>query len=247
MEKRNIRLDIMYEGTKYQGWQRLGNTDNTIQGKIENVLSKMTEETIQIIGSGRTDAGVHAYQQVANFNTYSQKPLDEMKTYLNEYLPQDISITEIKEASERFHSRYNVMEKTYLYRIWREDYPPIFERPFVYWLNTPLNLDRIKEATSKLIGEHDFQGFTNKKTKKSTVRNIKDIKIETTPNEIRFYLIADGFLYNMARIIVGTLIEIGREKRTINSIDHIFDSQVRSQAGEKVPAQGLTLHSVRYH
>ena len=243
---RNIRLDIMYDGTRYQGLQRLKNTDNTIQGKIETILSKMTGEDILLIASGRTDAGVHALNQVANFFTNSKLNTVEIMEYLNEYLPQDIVVTEVKEVSERFHSRYNVVDKTYLYRYWTEEFPPLVERNYVVWLREEYDIDNMKEAATILIGKHDFQGFTSRKIKKSTERTIKEIKIEQTSKELLIYIKADGFLYNMVRIIVGTLLEIGLHKRTIDSVYEILETKDRSKAGEKVIAKGLTLVEVNY-
>ncbi|TCT12168.1 tRNA pseudouridine38-40 synthase [Natranaerovirga pectinivora] len=246
MNKRNIRLDIIYDGTKYLGWQRLQNSDKTIQGKIEQVLSRMTNEEIEIIGSGRTDAGVHGRGQVANFYTFSQKSVENIKEYLNQYLPKDIAITEVTEVGERFHSRYNVTKKTYLYRIWTKDFPPVFEDPYTYWYNKPLDIEKMKEASLLLVGKKDYQSFSNKKTKKSTVRDIKDITIEITDDELKIYITADGFLYNMVRIIVGTLIEVGEGKTKIQSIKDMLEAKERANAGERAPAKGLSLYKVYY-
>ncbi|PKM93259.1 MAG: tRNA pseudouridine(38-40) synthase TruA [Firmicutes bacterium HGW-Firmicutes-1] len=244
---KNFRITISYDGTKYLGWQRQ-NTDNdkTIQGKLENILSKMAEEKIEIIGSGRTDAGVHARMQVANFHWETKESAKNVKSYLNKYLPEDIVITEVKEVSDRFHSRYNVKSKTYLYRIFTKSEHPIFERKYVYHLGGNYNLEKMKEAAALLIGEHDFKGFSSKNVKKSTIRNIYDIDIEQTDREILIYIKANGFLYNMVRIIVGTLIEIGLNEREVKSIYTIFEQKDRAAAGITVPAQGLILYDVEY-
>ncbi|TCK89024.1 tRNA pseudouridine38-40 synthase [Natranaerovirga hydrolytica] len=245
--KRNIKLVIMYDGTKYSGWQRLKNSEMTIQGKIETVLSKMTGEDIQLIGSGRTDAGVHAFNQIANFHTTTLKKVKDIKAYLNQYLPKDIVIKDVKEASERFHSRYNVKEKTYLYRIWTTDYPPVFEEPYTIHMHQSLDIEKMNKAANLLMGEHDFQGFSNKKTKKSTIRTIKSLDIIKEKDELKFYITADGFLYNMVRIIVGTLLEVGEGKIKEDAILNMLESKERENAGTRAPAKGLTLQSVKYN
>ena len=165
--KRNIRLTIEYDGSRYQGWQRLGGDSNanTIQGKLESVLSKMTGEDVNINGSGRTDAGVHAYGQVANFHTDCMMSVNEIKNYLTKYLPSDIGIVEVSEASERFHSRLNAKEKTYLYRIAIPGVSNVFERKYLWYFPETLDIKKMEEAASLLIGTHDFKGFSSiKKT-----------------------------------------------------------------------------------
>ena len=197
--KRNIRLTIEYDGSRYQGWQRLGGDSNanTIQGKLESVLSKMTGEDVNINGSGRTDAGVHAYGQVANFHTDCMMSVNEIKNYLTKYLPSDIGIVEVSEASERFHSRLNAKEKTYLYRIAIPGVSNVFERKYLWYFPETLDIKKMEEAASLLIGTHDFKGFSSiKKTKKSTVRSIYNIEIKKTKKEIQISYTGNGFLHN---------------------------------------------------
>lgn len=245
---RNIKLTIEYDGKRYLGWQRLGDSDKTIQGKIENILKQMTEETIEIIGSGRTDAGAHARGQVANFKTNSTMPLTEMIDFLNRYLPQDIVVKEIKEVAERFHARYNASGKKYSYYVWNAVIPSAFERNYSFHCPQELDIDRMNEACRKLIGTHDFIGFSAlKKTKKSTVRRIDELSIQKEGELLHFTFSGDGFLYKMIRIIMGTLIEIGENKKSLEAIDEIFESKIRSNAGETVPAQGLFLDAVYYN
>lgn len=160
---RNIRLKISYEGTRYQGWQRQKGTGNTIQGKIEDVLEKMLSHPVEIHGSGRTDAGVHARGQVANFKCDTDMTEEEIKEYLNEYLPMDIGITEVKEASPRFHSRLNVTGKRYIYRVWNSTEHNVFERKYVYPFIGELDFDKMKAAARMLMGTHDFQSFCGKR------------------------------------------------------------------------------------
>ena len=244
---RNIRLTLQYEGTRYQGWQRQESSDNTIQGKLEKLLSQMCGEQIEIQGSGRTDAGVHAKGQVANFHTHSRMSPEEMQAYINEYLPQDIAVTQIAEASERFHSRLNACGKCYCYQVWNSSIPNVFLRR--YALEFPDNLDiaAMQEAASYLIGEHDFKAFTStKKGKKSTVRRIDEIKIERTGDLITFTFRGNGFLYHMVRILMGTLLEVGQGKREAQAVLEVLVSVKREMAGPLVPSKGLTLMEVFY-
>ena len=243
---RNLRLDICYEGTRYRGWQRLGNTDNTIQGKLETALSRILEEPIEISGSGRTDAGVHARGQVANFHCQNNMSAAEILSALRRYLPEDIGIYSCKEVSPRFHARLNAKEKTYLYRIWNSEKPCVFERRFVAQFPETLDVDAMQEAAAHLCGEHDFSAFCgNPKFKKSTVRFIRSIEIQRCGAELQIRVTGNGFLHSMVRIIVGTLIEVGRGERSPESLRALFSGK-RSEAGFLAPAQGLCLQEVYY-
>ena len=243
---RNIRLDICYDGTRYKGWQRLTGVDSTIQGKLEQTLSRILNEEIEVSGSGRTDAGAHAKGQVANFHAQSDMPCQEIRSSLRRYLPEDIGIYSCKEVSERFHARLNAKTKTYTYRIWNSETPCVFDRRFVYGFAQPLDLDKMKQAAQLFLGEHDFSAFNaNKKMKKSTIRRIDFLEICRNGDEIRITVTGDGFLYNMVRIIVGTLIEVGLGTRNADSIPALFGAK-REEAGYLVPAQGLCLMEVTY-
>jgi len=243
---RNLRLDICYDGTRYRGWQRLSGTDNTIQGKIETALSRILGEPVEISGSGRTDAGVHAKGQVANFHCESTMPAAEILSSLRRYLPEDIGIYSCKDCSERFHARLNAKEKTYCYRIWNSDAPCVFERRYAAVMPEKLNLDAMREAAAHLCGEHDFSAFCgNPKFKKSTVRFIRALEIEQVGAEIQITVTGNGFLHNMVRIIVGTLVEVGRGERAADSIPELFGGK-RAEAGFLVPPQGLCLMEVEY-
>ncbi|MBR3973830.1 MAG: tRNA pseudouridine(38-40) synthase TruA [Oscillospiraceae bacterium] len=243
---RNLRLDICYDGTRYRGWQRLPGKDDTIQGKIETTLSRILGEPIEISGSGRTDAGVHARGQVANFHCKSNMSAREILENLRRYLPEDIGIYSCKDCSERFHARLNAKEKTYLYRIWNSDTPCVFERKFVTVLPEHLDIEAMRLAAEHLIGEHDFSAFCgNPKFKKSTVRYIRSLEIQQCGEELRIMVTGNGFLHSMVRIIVGTLIEVGREARSADSIPNLFGGK-RAEAGFLAPAQGLCLQEVYY-
>ncbi|MCA9764779.1 MAG: tRNA pseudouridine(38-40) synthase TruA [Carnobacterium sp.] len=244
---RNIKLTIEYDGARYLGWQKLGDSDKTIQGKIENILSEMTKATIEISGSGRTDAGTHAREQIANFKTTSKMELFAMRDYLNTYLPRDIVVKKLEEVPERFHARYNASGKQYSYYVWNTTVPSVFERTYSYHHPEKLDINKMEEACKKLVGTHDFIGFSSlKKTKKSTVRTIEAITIHKEGNLLHFTFIGDGFLHKMVRIIMGTLLEIGIGKMKPEQIDVLFEIGIRSEAGMTVPAQGLFLDKVFY-
>ena len=243
---RNLRLDICYDGTRYKGWQRLPGTDATIQGKIEQCLSKILEQSIEISGSGRTDAGVHAKHQIANFHCESAMKSQEILEQLRRYLPEDIGIYSCKDCSDRFHARLNAKEKTYLYRIWNSEKPCVFDRRFVAVMPEKLDLSAMEAAAKHLEGEHDFSAFCgNPKMKKSTVRFIRSVDIQPEGEEIRIFFTGNGFIHNQVRIMVGTLIEVGRGERNADSIPSLFGGK-RAQAGFLAPAQGLCLQEVVY-
>lgn len=243
---RNLRLELCYEGTRYRGWQRLPNAENTIQGKLETVLTRVLDEPIEVTGSGRTDAGVHALRQTANFHCHSTMACDEILLQLRRYLPEDIGIYSCVDASERFHARLNAKSKTYRYRIWNSDAPCIFDRRYVTKFSQPLDLEQMRLAAQKLIGTHDFSAFcANKKMKKSTVRTIFTIEIQRIGEEVRITVSGNGFLHNMVRILVGTLVEVGIGLRSAESIPELFGAP-RSDAGMLMDAAGLCLMEVRY-
>lgn len=243
---RNLRLDICYDGTRYRGWQRLPGKDDTIQGKLETALSRILGEDIEISGSGRTDSGVHARGQVANFHCESSMPAPLILENLRRYLPEDIGIYSCRDVSERFHARLNAREKTYCYRIWNSEKPCVFDRRYVTVMAEPLDVEAMEQAASHLLGQHDFAAFCgNAKIKKSTVRYIRSLTIDRVGEEIRITVTGNGFLHNMVRIIVGTLVETGRGERQPDSISALFSGK-RSDAGFLAPPQGLCLMEVYY-
>ena len=243
---RNIRLDVCYDGTRYSGWQRQTSHDNTIQGKLETALSRILGEPIEISASGRTDTGVHARGQVVNFHCESTLDCAELLTQLRKYLPEDIGIYSCREVSPRFHARLNALEKTYQYRVWNSGAPCVFDRRYVAVMEEALDLQAMQRAAAQFLGTHDFSAFcANKKMKKSTVRTIKSFAVERVGEELRFTVTGNGFLHNMVRILVGTLIEVGRGERSAESIPELFGAK-REQAGFLAPGKGLCLMEVRY-
>lgn len=245
---RNFKIILQYEGTRYQGWQRQDSTGNTIQGKLEALLGKMTGTGfVQVNGSGRTDAGVHALGQAASFKLETDMAPQEIMRYMNRYLPEDIKVIDICEMPERFHSRLNAKKKTYVYRIWNAPIPCVFERRYVYEMEEQLDLAAMERAAALLIGKHDFKAFTStKKSKKSTVRTIESITIERKGNEVVLTYKGDGFLFHMVRILTGTLIEVGLHERDVLSVQTLLEKGTREMSGTLVPAKGLCLVIVEY-
>ena len=243
---RNLRLDLCYDGTRYRGWQRLPGREDTIQGKLETALTRILGENIEISGSGRTDAGVHAKGQVANFHCQSDLPADQLLQQLRKYLPEDIGIYACKDCSPRFHARLNALEKTYLYRIHNSEAPCVFDRRYVAVMPEKLDLLQMQIAAQHLCGEHDFSAFCgNPKFKKSTIRFVRSAIVERVGEEIQIRFTGNGFIHNQVRIMVGTLVEVGRGERDAHSIPTLFGGK-RSEAGFLAPAQGLCLQEVTY-
>lgn len=244
---KNIKLTLQYDGTRYKGWQKQKEEDNTIQGKLEALLSKMTQEEIKINGCGRTDAGVHALEYIANFTTKTELKPQYILDYCYEYLPGDIQVTNVEEVPLKFHARYNALGKTYVYRIYNNKYRDVFNLKHCTHIETPLNLDKMRKAVEYLIGTHDFQSFTTLKSKtKSTVRTIHSINLIQDGNYIDINYTGDGFLMNMVRIITGTLIEVGLGTITPEEVEVIRDKKERKYAKAIAEAKGLFLKEVYY-
>ncbi len=244
---KNYKITVQYDGTRYNGWQKQGNTPNTIQEKFEQILYKLCGKETQVFASGRTDAGVHATGQVANFQCDTDLSLKELMAYLNRYLPTDIAVTAIEEADERFHSRLNAKTKTYEYRIARSK-PDVFIRKYVYYTEEEPDLELMQQAAEQLLGKHDFKGFSSVgRSKKSTVRTIHSIRIEEEANKLlTIRICGSGFLYHMVRIIAGTLLEIGTGTLDATVIEEVFREKTRKKAGPTLPACGLRLIEVTY-
>lgn len=246
----NFCLIIEYDGTRYNGWQRQGNTSDTIQEKLENILEHLYGEPVELHGSGRTDAGVHALHQVANFRIpriISRFSCRQIQDYFNEYLPLDIRVLAVEQVDERFHARLSACSKLYEYRIDCGEVSNIFQRRYLYRVEEPLNLQKIQEAAELLTGTHDFKSFcSNRHMKKSTVRTIHEITFEQRDGILYIRYLGDGFLYNMVRILTGTLLEVGMGDLLPSQIPSILEGRDRSLAGPTAPAQGLFLVDVFY-
>ncbi len=242
------KMTVAYDGTRYNGWQIQRSTDNTIQGKLSAVISKMSGSMVEVHGSGRTDAGVHARGQVASFEINGNYTDNEILEYLNRYLPDDIAVLTVEKADSRFHARLSCRQKTYRYRIHTSIVPDVFNRKYVYtYLDKPLDVSKMRKAAAQLIGEHDFKAFCgNPHFKKSSVRTIFSIDINNDDNGITLDFTGDGFLQNMVRILTGTLIEIGNGNIPADAITGILESKDRQRAGFTAPPQGLTLMGAEY-
>lgn len=244
---KNFKMVLQYEGTRYQGWQRQESTENTIQGKLELLLSKMCGKKVEIQGSGRTDAGVHAKGQVANVHLDTDMTADEILAYMNQYLPEDIGVISVEEVPERFHSRLNAKGKIYCYQVINDNLPHVFARRYAYKYPEKLDISAMEKAAGLLCGTHDFAAFTStKKSKKSTVRTIDGIRITKKDGLLQFTFSGNGFLFHMVRILMGTLLEVGSGKKTPEDVEKILSAGKRELAGPLVPALGLTLVEVRY-
>lgn len=243
----NYKLTIQYDGARYKGWQRLGNGENTIQAKLESVLTQFVGEKVEIIGSSRTDASVNALAQIANFKSNKIYNESDIKKYLNKYLPNDISVKEVTKVAEDFHSRYNAKFKTYLYKIWNEDSSNPFMRKYSMHIEKNLNILKMREASKFFIGEHDFTAFSNAKSKKkSMIREIYSIDIEVKYCLIEIRIRGNGFLYNMVRRIVGTLVAVGLGEVNADNITGIIESKQRKNAGYIADACGLYLENIEF-
>lgn len=243
----HIKIVLQYDGSRYDGWQKQGNTGQTIQGKLEDVLEKLAGVPVEVRGAGRTDAGVHALGQTADF--YIPDPISppEVKSYLNRYLPEDIRILKAGQAGKRFHSRLNAVSKTYRYVIETGEKKDVFQRKYVYGLGKRPDVEAMKQGASFLTGERDFKSFcANKKMKKSTVRTVYSIDIREEGSRIILTFRGNGFLYHMVRIMTGTLIEVGLGKRPPEDIKRILAAANREEAGFTAPAEGLFLVKVDY-
>ena len=245
--KKNYKMVIEYDGSRYKGWQSQKNTDVTIQGKLNSVFSALEGRAVEVQGSGRTDAGVHAAGQAANVQLTVDLPPEKIKDYVNHYLPEDIGVLELKEVPARFHARLSAVKKTYCYRIFNSDAPNVFGRKWMYGIPEPLDIEAMREGAQYLEGTHDFAAFCARAAKKkSTARTIESIEVLQKGKEIDIVITGNGFLHHMVRIITGTLVEIGQGKRTSEEMIRILESGIREYAGFTAPAKGLTLCGVEY-
>lgn len=243
---RNIKLTLEYDGSRYQGWQRLGKDEstNTILNKITEVIKKMTAEDVEVFCGARTEVGVHAYGQVVHFKTTTDMTLVQVKHYMNRYLPMDIAVIDIEEMPERFHASLNAEAKIYLYRMAVGDAPSVFERKYVYHSFKKPDVDVMKQAAMLMVGRHDFKNFSTVKKSKSTEKEIYDIDIYDDGMEVQITIHANDFLHNMARMILGTLLDIGLGNRKKEEIELIFAG--KEPASAPIDAKGLYLQEVLY-
>ena len=244
--KQNYKLTIAYDGSRYYGWEHQPDKP-TIQGKLEDVLCRMTDAPVDVIGAGRTDAGVHAKAMTASAVLDTELSPEAIRDYMNRYLPDDICVREVRAASERFHARYKAVGKTYCYTCYVGALKPVFDRKYVLTLDGVPDVAAMQRAAALLVGEHDFKSFCgNPKMKKSTVRLVDSIEIVQKRDYLYLNFHGTGFLQNMVRILVGTLLEVGFGKRPAEQMPAILEARDRTQAGYTVPPQGLCLVKVDY-
>lgn len=244
--EQNYRLTIAYDGSRFFGWERQPDKD-TIQGKLEAVLGALQGYPVNVIGAGRTDAGVHARAMTANVVLDVTETPDAIRDYLNRYLPDAIAVREVKEAAPRFHARYNALGKTYRYTCHTGLVKPVFDRKYVTLLDYDPDVEKMRQAAAYLLGENDFASFCgNPRMKKSTVRLVDHIAIERRKDRVVFTFHGTGFLQNMVRIMVGTLLEVGRGYWTPEQVRDILSAKDRKQAGPTAPPEGLCLMKVDY-
>jgi tRNA pseudouridine38-40 synthase len=259
MHRRNIRFHVSYDGTRYLGWQRLGGKQRelSIQGFLEMCLSEIVKENIKIMGSGRTDAGVHAFDQVANFYTNSKLTIEDIYHNLKLRLPEDLVVWNMEQVPDPFHSRFSAVSKVYEYYIDNGEREDVFTRRYAYHVEKKLDLEAMKVAASYLVGTHNFYSFSTDRGKDDTVRTLYAVELDETEllidnrgrreqKLLRVRLHGDGFLYNMVRIIVGTLIEVGNGEREVDSVKKALVNKDRGLTGITVPPHGLFLKSVEY-
>ena len=246
--KKNIRLMLEYDGSRYDGWQKQGNTDNTIQGKLEAVLFKWTGQEVEVHGSGRTDAGVHARGQTANFHIEEKfcPSAAAAMEYMNRYLPEDIRIVKAELVKNGFHARKSAKGKKYEYYIDCREKPDVFSRRHCYHYPVKLDIEAMRNAADYLIGPKNFTSFTDDKDCKDPVRRVTNIKIVRNGEKVRITYYGTGFLYHMVRIMTGTLLEVGAGKRDGSMLPVVIAAEDRSLAGFLAPARGLFLRKVYY-
>jgi tRNA pseudouridine38-40 synthase len=246
--RRNVKLVVAYDGSAYHGWQRQAAGFDTVQERLEGAIARVVGHPVTLFGAGRTDAGVHAAGQVANFYTTNLAiPLLGLRRAVNARLPRDIVIRSAVEVGDDFHAARSAKGKTYRYRICVNPIRPVERCGQVYHYWRPLDMEAMREAARRLLGEHDFRGFaTSLEQRENTVRAIHRCEVAESGDEILITVAGDGFLYNMVRNIVGTLIETGRGHWRPERVDLILSTRNRSDAGPTAPAEGLTLLCVHY-
>ncbi len=243
----NYKLTIQYDGSRYSGWQVQGNTEQTVQGKLQRVLGALDGGEVEVHGSGRTDAGVHARAQIANVRLRTEPDCAAVLEYCWTHLPRDIAVIAVEPAPERFHARLNARAKRYVYRIWNSPIPNVFERKFLCQQTEPLDVEAMRRAADHLCGTHDFRSFCGlRRFKKSTVRTVTAIEIERLGPEVRFRFTGNGFLNQMVRILTGTLVEVGLGLRTPEEMPAVLNARDRSASGRTMPPEGLILDAVFY-
>lgn len=243
---RNLRIVVEYDGTRYFGWQVQAGKP-TVQAELERAVEEIVGKPTTVIGSGRTDAGVHAVGQVANFRTTSRVPCSKWPLALNAHLPEDVRVQRCDEVAEDFHSQFGAKRKTYAYTILNREAPSALERHYTHLMRRPLDVAAMAEAAKHLVGTHDFRAFGSEMgDKEKTVRTVERAVVERRGDKVVFEFTGNGFLYNQVRAMVGTVLEVGLGKRPPAWVREVLEARDRTKAGANVPAKGLCLVSVEY-
>ena len=243
----NYKMILQYDGTRYNGWQKQGNTENTIQEKLERILQEISGAETEVFGSGRTDAGTHATGQVMNFHINWNGTAEQLLDAFNAKLPEDIAALSVAEMPPRFHSRLSAKAKHYSYSIWIGKHSPVFERKYTFRCTEMLDVQAMRQAAAAFIGTHDFKSFCCVRTQaESTVRTIYSLEVLQEGSEIIIRIKGNGFLYNMVRIITGTLIQVGKGRFKPEYVKQMLEAKDRTVAGQTAPPQGLTLVGIEY-
>lgn len=243
---KRVRLVVAYDGTNYHGWQ-IQKNGITIESELNRCLSDLLGEPIEVIGASRTDSGVHALGNIAVFDTRARMPAEKISYALNQRLPEDIRIQASDEVPLDWHPRHQNSRKTYEYRIYRNEFPMPVKRLYSYFTYYPMDVERMRRAAAYLVGEHDFKSFCQTGAQvESTVRTIYSIELTEQDRELVIRVCGNGFLYNMVRIIVGTLLEVGYGRKEPQQMQAILEACDRQAAGPTAPAHGLTLYSYEY-
>lgn len=246
----NYKMKLEYDGGRYSGWQRLGKDDNsnTVSGKILDVLNKMLEnkEEVELFCGSRTENGVHAYAQVANFKTIQRLNPTAIMNYLNRYLPQDIAVLEVTLEDERFHSQLNAKSKTYVYKIDAKNVASVFDRRYMYHSFHKLDVEAMKKAAGYFVGKYDYKIFSTVKKSKSTIRNVKAVDIYDDGDSIEITIMADDFLHNMARLMVGILLDVGNNKRPPEDVKKLLEKDDSINISIPAESHGLYLMDIEY-
>ena len=243
---RTYKLIIAYDGSRFRGWQRQSDTELTIQGILEKQISELMGYPVEVLGSGRTDSGVHAAGQTASVVLSGKVDDRQFQNVLNGRLPEDIRILHMELVKNGFHARYNARGKCYEYSIDTGERPSVFTRKYVFHYPHKLDVNKMQKAADTLIGNHDFAGFTDRADEHSTVRRIYGVKVRESGNLVKIEYRGSGFMYHMVRILTGTLLEVGIGERTIEETAGVLQSRVRSDSGFLVPAKGLCMKQVFY-
>ena len=245
---RNFKLTLEYDGSRYDGYLRMGRDEstNTIENKLLDCINRMVDGNVEINCAMRTETGVHAYGQVINFKANTKMKPFEIKHYMNRYLPGDISVLYVDEVDDRFHATLNAKEKTYVYRIDMGEVMNVFERKYMYYSFKKLNVEAMKESAKYIVGKHDFKKFSTVKKSKSTVKEVKAVDIYEDGESLQITITANDFLHNMARMIVGLLIDIGNDKRTPSSVNEYFEDNNDTLISPPADPKGLFLQNIEY-